>query len=353
MVELVPENVHLVGSIGLDTVDEVFRTVGSLLGRRLKRVPDGEVGGRRLWISWQYPLLRASPFLRADPGGAKRPTTGFPLLCLGEGVAGDDVRFGELGYAREARASYLDFQSARARGELPAAARFQVCLPTPLAVTSSFCMPADWEAIERAYERAMLRELDTLCRTIPQADLAVQWDVCNEMVLWDGQAPRTVSPSDFSRDDMLDRLERIAAAVPPAAELGIHLCYGDYGGRHMVEPKDAGKMVEFANAIAKLMVRRLDFLHMPVPANRTDEDFYRPFADLNLSPDTEIYLGLVHADGPEAVESRMAVARRYVPGFGIATECGMARARTPNFVRNLLGIHAAVSREPAPGPGRA
>jgi hypothetical protein len=90
-----------------------------------------------------------------------------------------------------------------------------------------------------------------------------------------------------------------------------------------------------------------------VPANRTDEDFYRPFAELNLSPDTEIYLGLVHADGTEGVEQRMAMARRYVPAFGIATECGMARARTPNFVRNLLGIHAAVSREPAQGPGRA
>ena len=35
-------NVHLVGSIGLDTVDEVFRTVGELLGPYLRRVPDGE-----------------------------------------------------------------------------------------------------------------------------------------------------------------------------------------------------------------------------------------------------------------------------------------------------------------------
>src|ERR1700754_1497649 len=58
--------VHLVGSIGLDTVEEIFRTVGTLLGPHLARVPDGEVGGRRLWISWQYPLLRASPYLRPD-----------------------------------------------------------------------------------------------------------------------------------------------------------------------------------------------------------------------------------------------------------------------------------------------
>ncbi|MGB7021996.1 MAG: hypothetical protein WBD80_22710 [Xanthobacteraceae bacterium] len=54
-------NVHLVGSIGLDTVDEVFATVGKLLGPHLRRIPDGEVGGRRQWISWQYPLLLSSP----------------------------------------------------------------------------------------------------------------------------------------------------------------------------------------------------------------------------------------------------------------------------------------------------
>src|SRR5262245_66677761 len=100
--------VHLVGSIGLDTVEEIFRTVGTLLGPHLSRGPDGEGGGRRLLISWQYPLLRASAYLRPDPSGAVRVTNRFPLLTLAEGVAPADLRFGELGYAREARASYLD-----------------------------------------------------------------------------------------------------------------------------------------------------------------------------------------------------------------------------------------------------
>jgi hypothetical protein len=112
------QHVHLVGSIGLDTVPDIFRATGSILGRRLKRVPDGEPGPRRLWASFQYPLLRSSPYLRPDPGGAVRATSRFPLLCLAEGVGEADIGFGELGYAREARASYLDFCAARARGEL-------------------------------------------------------------------------------------------------------------------------------------------------------------------------------------------------------------------------------------------
>jgi hypothetical protein len=42
-----PEHVHLVGSIGLPSVADVFHTCGTLLGRRLQRIPDGEPGGRR------------------------------------------------------------------------------------------------------------------------------------------------------------------------------------------------------------------------------------------------------------------------------------------------------------------
>src|SRR5262249_29141544 len=114
-----PDKVHLVGSIGLDSVEEVFRTVGRSCGNRLSRVPDGEPGPRRLWVSFQYPFLRSSPYLRPDPSGAVRKTNKFPLLCLAEGVDPDEVSFGELGYAREARASYLDFCAARDRGELP------------------------------------------------------------------------------------------------------------------------------------------------------------------------------------------------------------------------------------------
>ena len=98
-------------------VEEVFRTAGTLLGRRLKRCPDGEPGGRRLWISWQYPLLRANAYLQIDPVALGQAGM-FPKLRLADGVKTEDIHFGELGYAREARASYQDFLSSRSRGEL-------------------------------------------------------------------------------------------------------------------------------------------------------------------------------------------------------------------------------------------
>jgi hypothetical protein len=80
---------------------------------------------------------------------------------------------------------------------------------------------------------------------------------------------------------------------------------------------------------------------MPVPIERGDDAFHRPFRDLKLPAGTALFLGVVHAkDGTEGTKARIAAARRYAPEFGIATECGMARARSEQTVRSLLKIHA-------------
>lgn len=341
-----PDSVHLVGSIGLDNVEEVFKTVGPLLGRRLRRIPDGEPGPRRLWVSFQYPLLRSSPFLRPDPSGALRKTSGFPLLCLADGVTTSEVRFGELGYAREARASYLDFVAARDRGDIPTGVRFQVCLPTPMSVIYAFCTARDVAVIEPAYEQAMIREVESICRNIPHRDLCIQWDVCHDMIVWDGQPQDQFPLVNASKDDITARFTRICADLPADVELGFHLCYGDFGGKHFFDPVTARHLVEIANAIASAVKHPIAYIHLPVPLPRATDDFFAPMQHFKLAPETEIYLGLIHAaDGVEGTKKRIELARKYVPKFGVATECGFARARKPDLVGRLLDIHAAVADE--------
>ena len=54
----------LVGSIPLDTVEEVMRTFGAPLGRYLPAMPDGEVGERRSWVNrFSYLLFNGHPDL--------------------------------------------------------------------------------------------------------------------------------------------------------------------------------------------------------------------------------------------------------------------------------------------------
>lgn len=343
----IPDDIHLVGSIGLDTVEEVFRTVGGMFGRRLRRIPDGEPGPRRLWVSFQYPVLRASPYLRPDPSGEVRPTSGFPKLCLAEGVAAAEVHFGELGYAREAQGSYVDFCAARKRGEIMPGVRFQVCLPTPMGVIYAFCTNRNLAAIEGAYEAAMIAEARRICAAIPHEDLCLQWDFCHEMIILDGQAQGHFPTVNASLSEVMARMRRLAAAVPNDVQMGVHLCYGDFGARHMIEPRDAAKMVEVANALASGIGRPLAYVHMPVPIERTDDDYFRPLAELKLSAGTRLYLGLIHAaDGTAGTRKRIEAARRFVPDFGIATECGISRARKPELVHRLLELHAQTTCEP-------
>jgi len=335
-------NVHLVGSIGLDSVEEVFSTVGRLLGKHVKRVPDGEPGPRRLWVSFQYPLLRSSPYLRPDPSGEVRPTNKFPKLCLAEGVRPEEVSFGELGYAREAKGSYLDFCAARERGEIPQGVRFQVCLPTPMGVTYAFCTARDVLAIDAAYERAMIREVGRICTAIPHRDLCLQWDFCHEMIILDGQPQDQFPLLKASMEEIMRRMKRLGEAVPADVELGVHLCYGDFGAKHMLEPQDMGPMVTVANAMTKAVARRIDYIHMPVPIARVDDAYFAPLKELSFAG--ELYLGVVHAgDGVEGTRKRMAAAAKFAPRFGIACECGIARARKPELVRRILEIHAAVA----------
>lgn len=337
-------NVHLVGSIGLDSVEEIFSTVGRTLGRHLKRIPDGEVGPRRLWVSFQYPLLRSSPYLRPDPSGEVRPTNKFPKLCLAEGVDAAEVTFGELGYAREAKGSYLDFCAARERGDIPKGVRFQVCLPTPMGVVYAFCTARDVVAIDAAYEKAMTREVERICRAIPHQDLCIQWDFCHEMIILDGQPQDQFPTVKASMEDIMQRMRRLCVAVPADVELGVHLCYGDFAARHFNEPRDMGPMVGVANAMAQAVQRPINYIHMPVPIARSDDAYFAPLKQLQLAG--ELYLGVVHAgDGVEGTKKRMATASKFAPKFGIACECGIARARKPELVRRVLQIHAELARQ--------
>ena len=176
-------------------------------------------------VSWNNGL-DAADWLVTRLDRISRWASFFGPLKLADGVTPEDVHFGELGYAREAKASYEEFLEARQRGDLPPGVRFQVSLPTPYAVIGiGRFIPEAVPQVLPAYEQAMLKEVERICARIPHRDLAIQWDVCIELVQWDGRWHRKPFPG-------MDRVfgesfARLGAAVPEQVELGFHLCYGD------------------------------------------------------------------------------------------------------------------------------
>jgi hypothetical protein len=110
----------------------------------------------------------------------------------------------------------------------------------------------------------------------------------------------------------------------------------------MVQPKDAGLMVEMVNAVSQSVQRPIEFFHLPVPKPRTDEAFYVPLEKLKLKPETDLYLGLIHRDDDVGNATRLATAKRHAKVDGIGTECGMARGDPARFPA-LLAAHAKLA----------
>jgi hypothetical protein len=128
--------------------------------------------------------------------------------------------------------------------------------------------------------------------------------------------------------------------VPAEIDLLYHLCYGDAGHKHVVEPTDMSDMVEFTNRLLRGLTRSVQLVHMPVPRDRDDEAYFAPLRDLRLKLGTELCLGLVHyTDGLDGTRRRLATAEKFVKDFSIATECGFGR-RDPATIPELLRIHA-------------
>ena len=58
---------HFVGGIPMADAESVFRKLGAELGPHVRRIPDGETGRRRMWISFVKDCLIESPDMEADP----------------------------------------------------------------------------------------------------------------------------------------------------------------------------------------------------------------------------------------------------------------------------------------------
>ena len=321
-----PAGIHLTGGVNLPDAETVFRTLSRVLGNRLRRAPDGETGVRRQWLGWQSNLLASHPQLQR----IGRPEEGLPrtdLLELRPGVRPEDLVIEDLGYARVARDSYAIFSSLKAQGVLPAHWRFQVSIPSAFGFTMMYVRPDMQAAFEPAYARRQQQELQQICAAIPHEEMAIQWDIASEFGLLEGVFPAYIG-NDF--DAVIERLATLGNSVPLDVEAGFHLCYGDHGHEHFKQPADMGILVRVANGIAAGIARPLNWIHMPVPHDRSDDAYFAPLKTLELSPETELYLGLVayghHNDGPQGAWRRVGAAARAAPvSFGISTECGLAR----------------------------
>jgi len=305
-------------------------------------LPDGETGIRKSWIRFLQDVLSGNsaiefatdmpPFRFVQWDG--KLVREIPRLRVKPGATIDPATF-DTGYAAMAIESWGVFERLQKAGIIPAGVKFQISIPTPVAPTYNNMVPADRQKLLPPLTRHLLGEVGKIAKALPNDRIAIQWDVCQEVLAWEGYYDP--GPVDF-RTETLAVLTEIGDGVPASIELGYHLCYGSPADEHMVLPKDMAIMVEMTNAIVAGVNRPIQFFHMPVVKARTDDAYFAPLKNLKPQPETELYLGLIHHDDGSGDQARLAAARRFARVDGVGTECGMARG-DPARLPVLLAAH--------------
>jgi hypothetical protein len=268
------QNLLLVGSVPLRTVEDVMTILGGALGRYLPAIPDGEVGERRSWVlRLSYQIFNG----HIDLDTIKRPARAADgreqlmprdrgdvwLFQVKDGV--DQVKFGNpgyrLGYARDA-----------------------------------------------------------------VADCA--WEVS---AVHNGHDPHDGFAGEHEIATHTGPIRRLSAKLPEQVALGFHFCFGTFGGWPRFVPPDLARTIELVNACVAAVPRRVDWVHIPT-LDRSDDDFYKPLARLE-SQGARPYLGMIHS--MQSFEKRLDVARKYLPDFGLAAYCGFGRNPPEDMPRTL------------------
>ena len=337
-----PLEVHLIGSSPFASASEYLTTVAQALPKQLHRLSDGETGIRANFIGWQHSTL---PITIIQPrfGGQPSPESAAKTYTL------SDIK--PTGYDDQAIQSYAIFRSLKGKGTISQHVRFQVCLPTPLSVARGFVEDDGVCAqVEPLYETRLLEALRKIQEVIPASELTIQWDLPTEIAALEYERGRTqdrywkpyFAPVKLG---LLQRLARLAGSVEPEVEMGYHLCYGDLGHVHFVQPEDMGLMVDLANLISERVkpVHKIDYIHMPVPKDRVDDAYFKPMEQLRLGEATKLFLGVVHPGDESGTKARLEAAVKVFPHVtGVSSECGFGRTPMED-VQSMLNICKSVT----------
>jgi len=339
-------SVHMVGSVPLDDAESVFRTLSGQLGPHLKRIPDGETGRRRRWISFVNDQLQEHPDLEIDPDvpvfefRQSDGTLVYPVnrLRFREGVDPTTVSF-NTDYADDAIRNHPTFVRLRDEGVIPAGVKYQICMATPIAIAYNFITPRCWDDFIEVYFRHLAEEFAKISAALPHADISYQWDCCQEVLAWEGYYEQV---PDY-KNAIWGVMARLGDMVPGDIDLGYHLCYGSPADAHMVEPKDMAVLVEIANGLVDRVRRPIQYIHMPVPRERNDEGYFAPLAELSLPVETELFLGCVHGADPDGNATKLDMAKKFATIAGIGAECGVGRIQDHSRLGDILDQHRSLA----------
>ncbi len=326
----VTSDLLLVGSLPTDSTDAALRNGAELFGDLVFALPDGETGARAAWVGFERErLVRPHPDVETvqateSPTGIPRHAYETPVFRIRPGVS--ELHWDTWPRIDDAIDSYRRFRELRDQGVIPAGVRFQVGLPFPASALNGFKadFAGDYPVANRGFEELVARELERLTTEIAPSDLAIQWDVCYEVLDIEGVLAWT---ADGAWERFTEPVRRLTRLIADEVLVGYHFCYGTFPEWPMYEARDMSLIVRMANFAVANSARPVDWLHLAGPRylRSEDESFFSPLAELEPG-DARVFLGIVlPVDGIPGLRRRHRTASRYLPDFGVAMYCGFGR----------------------------
>lgn len=351
---VVVREVLLTGSVPRTPAASVFEIVAQHLGDEVSRMPDGEQRGW-VWSAWEalgnHPSVEALPpqvMTDADTPFRDIPA---PHWRLRDGCSPSDVALASFGAAETIADSYRQFRELKQLGVIAERTRLQATVAGPVTVAGPFALPVrDCLAIAEA---PIIGDIRAIADAVPHAELTIQMDLPGELETEEycrrpdafgvPFVERTLRDwPDWSLQETVGSVARIADEVPDDVELGFHLC-----ALWHIDPRGGQDMqvhVDFANALMSAVSRRIDYIHLPTIPEHGPDDFAK-LAGLQLAAQTKLFVGLIHQDGFDEAARRARQTAAVVDDFGVAHFCGLAPALgvDPERLGEMLDLHKQIA----------
>jgi hypothetical protein len=346
----------LVGSLPFDTEETCMSIALDTLGPALFSLPDGEIGdktpafpkGNRIaWVVYAIEKLTEDTQnwqvvkqpIRGDDGMAV-DYNGFQKLKPRRSPA-DMPQHVRLGYDRFFFQNYPIFQRLREQHNLPDL-KFQLGVPTGFAMGFAFASPITWLRYTYAFNTVIAREVNAVLATAGK-DVIIQIEVPPELYA----AYKLPGPL---LGLALRPINDLLAKITPGAQIGIHLCLGDFHNEALVHPKTLKKMVAFSNKLVAEWPAQhtLSYVHYPfaegiVPPT-VAASYYTPLKDINLPSGTRFIAGFVHEKRSTTENKHIlaSIETAYGRPVDVACSCGLGR-RSPETAQHLMDLMAQLT----------
>ncbi|MFN8470981.1 MAG: hypothetical protein U0822_02070 [Anaerolineae bacterium] len=343
--------VLLVGSMPFEDEETCMRRALDALGSLLFSLPDGEIGEktpefpggtRSSWVNYAFEKLQADTEDWRVVREPERGADGFPKdygsfqhlepIHSPEEMS-DHV---DLGYDDYFRRNYPLFKQLRSERGLTDL-KYQMGIPTGSAMGFIFPTPQEAGRYVRPFNSVLAREANA---AIAEAgdDVIVQIEVPPELAMA-YQYPSMMH--ELGLNPIYDLVNKIA----PGANIGIHLCLGDFHNKSLTHPDSLDTMVEFSNRLVDgwPASHRLAYVHYPLAEGNVpptlDAAYYDPLKGVHLPGGTRFIAGFIHEKRslPENQALLNTIEGIRGQAVDVACSCGLGR-RTPQVGAQLLDL---------------